>query len=294
MLIIPADANATANGGVRNYIRNYIWLRPKWQQERLLLTMILATWNVNSINVRLPQLLSWLDLVKPNIVCLQETKVVDEKFPAAEIEALGYHLAFYGEKSYNGVAILSDRPLSGVEKGLMKEVGPGSKRIISASYDNIRVVDVYIPNGGEPGSDKYAYKLEWISALREHLQHRFSPEDMLVLTGDFNIAPADIDVFDPELAGDGILVSPPEREALESLKNWGLVDVFRSLHPEIRLYSWWDYRMNAFRKNMGFRIDHIWATKSLAEKATSIYIDKEPRKLEQPSDHTPVVVEFEL
>lgn len=256
--------------------------------------MILATWNVNSINKRLPQLLDWMALLKPNILCLQETKVTDDKFPRDEIEASGYHIECYGEKSYNGVAILSDRPLSSVEKGLSREVGPASKRIISAKYGDLRVVNVYIPNGSEPGSDKYAYKLEWLASLYEHFQARFEPNENLVITGDFNIAPEDIDVFDPKAAADGILVSKPEREALEKLRCWGLVDMFRSLHPKAALYSWWDYRMNAFRKNMGFRIDHVWASESLMKKASSIYIDKEPRKLEQASDHAPVVAEFAL
>ena len=256
--------------------------------------MILATWNVNSINVRHEQLVSWLRESKPNVVCLQETKTVDEKFPRAEIEALGYHVECYGEKSYNGVAILSDKPLSDVEKGLQQEVGPGSKRMISGRYGNIRVVDVYIPNGGEVGSDKYAYKLEWLAALLSHFNNKFSPDEKLVISGDFNIAPADLDVFDPKAVAGGILVSDGERLALENLRSWGLVDVFRAIHPQARLFSWWDYRMNAFKKNLGFRIDHIWATASLARDARSIYIDKEPRRLEQPSDHAPVLAEFAL
>ncbi len=254
--------------------------------------MILATWNVNSINVRLPQLLDWLQRVKPNVVCLQETKVVDEKFPAKELEAIGYFSEFYGEKAYNGVAILSDKPLSNVERGLTREVGPGSKRIIAGSYGDIRVVDVYIPNGSEVGSDKYAYKLEWIASLKEHLSSKNSPDEKLVVTGDFNVAPLDIDVYDPKAAAGGILVSDKERQAIEDLRSWGFVDVFRKLHSQAALYSWWDYRMNAFRRNAGFRIDHVWATPPLAETSASIYIDKEPRKQEQPSDHAPVVAEF--
>lgn len=256
--------------------------------------MILATWNVNSINKRLPQLLDWLQRVKPNVVCLQETKVVDEKFPLSEIEALGYSVAFSGEKAYNGVAILSDTPLTNVERGLQKEVGPGSKRLIEGSYGNVRVIDVYIPNGGEVGSEKYAYKLEWIAALKEHLSTKHKQTELLVVTGDFNIAPLDIDVFDPKAAAGGILVSEPERKALEELRSWGLVDVFRKIHTQGGLYSWWDYRMNAFRRNMGFRIDHIWTSAALSETVKSIYIDKETRKLEQPSDHAPVLVEFEI
>lgn len=256
--------------------------------------MILATWNVNSINKRLPQLLDWLKQIKPNLLCLQETKSIDEKFPRAELEALGYHIACYGEKSYNGVAILSDKPLSNVERGLHTEVGPGSKRIIAGSYGDIRVINVYIPNGGDPGSEKYAYKLEWIQALKQHLLSKHKPAEQLVIVGDFNVAPEDIDVFDPKAVAGGILVSDNERAAMKNLQDWGLIDVFRQLHSEPGFYSWWDYRMNAFRRNMGFRIDHIWATASLSEKAASIYIDKEPRKLELPSDHAPVVAEFKV
>jgi exodeoxyribonuclease-3 len=263
-------------------------------KKRLAAQMILATWNVNSITVRLPQLLDWLERVKPNVVCLQETKVIDEKFPAAEIQALGYHVEFYGEKAYNGVAIISDAPLTNVERGLQKEVGQASKRIIAGSYGNVRVVDVYIPNGGEVGSEKYAYKLEWIAALKEHLSSKNKPDELLVVTGDFNVAPLDIDVFDPKAAAGGILVSDGERNALEDLKAWGFEDVFRKFHSQPGLYSWWDYRMGAFRRNMGFRIDHIWASAPLSAKAQGIYIDKDPRKLEQPSDHAPVVAEFQL
>lgn len=255
--------------------------------------MILATWNVNSINKRLPQLLDWLQQIKPNVVCLQETKSIDEKFPCDELKSLGYYIECYGEKAYNGVAILSDKPLTNVERGLQNEVPPSSKRIIAGSYDDIRVVDVYIPNGGGLGSERFAYKLEWIASLKQHLSSRHSPSEKLVVTGDFNVAPGDLDVFDPKLVAGGILVSDNERNAINTLREWGLVDVFRKLHGEGRFYSWWDYRMNAFRKNMGFRIDHIWATPPLAELATSIYIDKEPRKLEQPSDHAPVVAEFD-
>jgi exodeoxyribonuclease III len=256
--------------------------------------MILATWNVNSVCKRLPQLLDWMAAVKPNLVCLQETKVTDDRFPAAEFRKLGYYPEFYGEKAYNGVAIISDRPLVDVERGFEQEVGPGSKRMIAGSYEKVRVIDVYIPNGGEVGSDKYAYKLEWIAALKGHLSRRHNPDELLVVTGDFNVAPLDIDVFDPAGAAGGILVSAGERQALADLQNWGLVDIFRKFHTQGGLYSWWDYRMNAFRKNMGFRIDQIWTSVPLSEKAKSVYIDKEPRKLDEPSDHAPVIAEFSL
>lgn len=256
--------------------------------------MILATWNVNSITVRLEHVLSWLERVRPNVLCLQETKLIDEKFPVKDFEALGYVVETFGEKTYNGVAIISDKPLTNVQRGFETEVGPGSKRLIAGSYDSVRIIDVYIPNGSEVGSEKYVYKLDWIQALCQHFNDRLTPEEHVLLCGDFNIATEDRDVYDPKLLAGTILVSDAERKAIEKLTDWGLTDVFRKHHSEPGLYSWWDYRMNAFRRNLGMRIDHIWTTHSLAERSRSIYIDKEPRKLERPSDHAPVVAEFEL
>lgn len=254
--------------------------------------MILATWNVNSIGVRLSQVVEWLERARPNVLCLQETKCIDEKFPVKDFEALGFTVETFGEKTYNGMAIISDKPLSGVRRGFEQEVGPGSKRLLMGSYDSVRIIDVYIPNGSEVGSDKYHYKLEWISALRRLFAEQLKPDEQIVLCGDFNIATEDRDVYDPKKLAGTILLSDAERQAIDELRQWGLIDVFRKHHSESGLYSWWDYRMNAFQRNLGYRIDHIWATKNLADRSNSIYIDKEARKAERPSDHAPVVVEF--
>lgn len=284
----PNGKYATALSGTANQI----WLHIQKREDGVLILMILATWNVNSINTRLTHLLDWISFVKPNVVCLQETKVVDEKFPFSELEALGYSIEVYGEKSYNGVAILSDKPLSNVVRGLHEEVGPGSKRIIAGSYGDIRIVDVYIPNGGEVGSEKYSYKLEWLGSLKNYMATERSNHEKVVLCGDFNIAPDDRDVYDPKEVKGTIMCSDLERTALEAIRETGMVDIFRKVHKQDGLYSWWDYRMNAFRRNIGFRIDHIWASPQMESKVKTIYIDREPRKLEQPSDHAPVVAEF--
>lgn len=254
--------------------------------------MILATWNVNSVTARLPHVLNFLERVRPNVLCMQETKVVDEKFPRAEIEALGYKLEIYGEKSYNGVAIASDKPVTDVVRGFPGGEETAQRRIISGVYDGIRIIDVYIPNGGELGSDKYAYKLRWLEELDAHLRSAHDAGRPLAICGDFNIAPEDIDVYDPALLRGAVLVSEPERSALERMREWGLVDLFRKHHPDRVVYSWWDYRAGAFKKDQGLRIDHIWSTKSLAERSRSIYIDREMRRETQPSDHAPLIVEF--
>lgn len=255
--------------------------------------MILATWNVNSITARLPHVLNFLERVRPNVLCMQETKVIDEKFPREELEALGYVLEIYGEKSYNGVAIASDKPLTDVVRGFPNDEHVAQKRMISGVYDGIRIIDVYIPNGGELGSDKYAYKLRWIEELSCHLQTAHDASKPLVICGDFNVAPLDIDVYDPVLLKGAVLMSEPERTAIEKVRQWGFVDVFRKHHPDRIVYSWWDYRAGAFKKDQGLRIDHIWATPSLAERSRSIYIDREMRRETQPSDHAPLIVEFE-
>lgn len=254
--------------------------------------MILATWNVNSVTVRLSHVLSFLERVRPNVLCMQETKVVDDKFPRTEIEALGYSIEIFGEKSYNGVAIASDKPLQDVVRGLPNDESSSQKRLISGIYDGIRIIDVYIPNGGELGSDKYAFKLRWIEELERFLQSHHDAATPLVICGDFNIAPHDIDVFDPIGLKGAVLMSEPERAALERIRSWGLEDVFRKHHPNRVVYSWWDYRAGAFKKDQGLRIDHIWATNVLAGRSSSIYIDREMRRETQPSDHAPIIVEF--
>lgn len=254
--------------------------------------MLIASWNVNSLSVRLPHVLDWIGTHKPDVLCLQETKLVDEKFPADEFAKIGYMCEFTGEKTYNGVATICKLKPSAISKGFKIESEYVAKRIIEVSIGDLHVINVYIPNGSEVGSEKYAYKLGWLGMLQRHLQDYHSPDEQIVLCGDFNIAPEDIDVWDPELLSGQILVSPAERSALENIKNWGFVDTFRLHTKEGGHFSWWDYRMNAFKRKMGLRIDHMWATQSLADKCQASWIDKEPRKLERPSDHAPVVAEF--
>ena len=254
--------------------------------------MKLAAWNVNSLRVRLPQLLDWLGQARPDVVCLQELKLEDAKFPRAEIEAAGYQAAFSGQKTYNGVAILARGSLSEVSAGL-----PGfaddHKRVIAANVGDLRVVSVYCPNGQAVGSDKYAYKLRWYAALRDYLAAELARRPQLAVAGDFNVAPEDRDVHDPKAWEGQVLVSEPERAALRDIVGLGLTDSFRLFEQPEKSFSWWDYRMLAFRRNAGLRIDHILVTPALGARCKSSSIDKAPRKLERPSDHAPVVAEFD-
>ncbi|PIV15437.1 MAG: exodeoxyribonuclease III [Gallionellales bacterium CG_4_10_14_3_um_filter_54_96] len=253
--------------------------------------MKLATWNVNSLKVRLPQVLDWLAANPIEVLCLQETKQQDADFPHAELSAAGYHSVFAGQKTYNGVAILSREPGEDVQIGI-----PGfadeQKRVIAASYGGVRVVCVYIPNGQSIDSDKYQYKLGWLQALHDWLKQELLRYPKLVLLGDYNIAPEDRDVHDPAAWVGNVLVSEPERAAFQALLALGLQDSFRLFEQAEKSFSWWDYRMMAFRRNRGVRIDHILVSDPLAVLCKSCIIDKTPRKLERPSDHTPVVVEL--
>jgi len=253
--------------------------------------MKLATWNVNSLKVRLPQVLDWLAANPIEVLCLQETKQQDADFPHAELSAAGYHSVFAGQKTYNGVAILSREPGEDVQIGI-----PGfadeQKRVIAASYGGVRVVCVYIPNGQSIDSDKYQYKLGWLQALHDWLKQELLRYPKLVLLGDYNIAPEDRDVHDPAAWVGNVLVSEPERAAFQALLALGLQDSFRLFEQAEKSFSWWDYRMMAFRRNRGMRIDHILVSDPLAVLCKSCIIDKTPRKLERPSDHTPVVVEL--
>jgi len=251
--------------------------------------MKLATWNVNSLKVRLPHLLQWLATSTPDVVCLQETKQQDADFPHAELLAAGYHSVFSGQKTYNGVAILSRTPISDVRYGI-PNFEDEQKRVIAATIDGVRIVCVYIPNGQEVGSDKYEYKLRWLAALHSWLKDELSAYPKLALLGDYNIAPDDRDVHDPLAWIGNILVSPLERAAFQNLLQLGLRDTFRLFEQAEKSFSWWDYRMMAFRRNMGVRIDHILISAALS--CTSCLIDKAPRKLERPSDHTPVLAEI--
>jgi exodeoxyribonuclease-3 len=250
--------------------------------------MKIATWNVNSLKVRLPHVLQWLANYPVDVLCLQETKTIDSKFPVAEIEAAGYQVAFSGQPTYNGVAILSRFPLQDVIKN--NPFFPDEQqRIISATIEGIRIVCAYVPNGQSVGSEKYQYKLAWLNALQQWLQEELGKYPDLALLGDYNIAPEDRDVHDPAAWQGQVLVSGSEREAFQKLSGLGLSDAFRLFEQPEKLYSWWDYRQMAFRRNMGLRIDHILLSPPLTKRCTECVIDKAPRKWEQPSDHTPVI-----
>ncbi|MCL2656647.1 MAG: exodeoxyribonuclease III [Betaproteobacteria bacterium] len=253
--------------------------------------MKIATWNVNSLKVRLPHLLDWLASACPDVVCLQELKCEDGAVPRAEIEAAGYHVETNGQKTYNGVALLSRSPLQEVSRDIPGFADP-QKRVIAATIDDIRVVCAYFPNGQAVGSEKFAYKLDWLAALTDWLKNELARHPKLILTGDFNIAPEDRDVS-PDWKEE-IHVSPQERAAFSALTGLGLADAFRRFEQAERSFSWWDYRMNAFRRNFGLRIDHILVSDALLPQLQHCTIDKAPRKLERPSDHTPVIAEFAL
>ena len=253
--------------------------------------MKLAAWNVNSLKVRLPQLLDWLAQAQPDVICLQELKLEDAKFPRAELEDAGYRAAFSGQKTYNGVAILSRAQAADVRAG-MPDFADEQKRVIAASVDGVRVVCVYCPNGQAVGSDKYEYKLRWFAALRDYLAAELQRHPQLAVAGDFNVAPEDRDVHDPKAWEGQVHVSEPERAAWRALLGLGLRDSFRQFEQPEKVFSWWDYRMMAFRRNAGLRIDHILLSEPLAKRCTASIVDKAPRKLERPSDHAPVIAEF--
>jgi exodeoxyribonuclease III len=256
--------------------------------------MKIATWNVNSINARLEHLLRWLSEAEPDVVCLQETKCVDENFPYEAIHDAGYFSAFYGQKSYNGVAILSRFEMQDVQKNFPDDDDESPKRLIAATIEGARIVNTYIPNGTELWSDKFTFKLDWLQRLRRFFDDTCDKSGDVLLCGDFNVAPDPLDVWNPPLWEGKIHFSKPERAAIHHVKQWGFVDVFRQINGDVKEYSWWDYREAGFQKNRGLRIDHIWTSPSLAEKCTASWIDKTPRGWERPSDHTPVVAQFDL
>jgi exodeoxyribonuclease III len=251
--------------------------------------MRIATWNVNSLKVRLPHVLDWLVTNQPDVLCLQETKQVDSQFPLVELQQVGYQAVFSGQKTYNGVAIISKLPPTEVVYGL-PDFADEQKRVLAATIQGVRVICVYVPNGESVGSDKYQYKLAWLAALQAWLKEELQRHPKLALLGDYNVAPEDRDVHDPAAWQGNVLVSPAERAAFAALVQLGLRDSFRLFEQPDKSYSWWDYRMMAFRRNMGLRIDHILLSPALECSACSI--DRAPRKLERPSDHTPVVAEI--
>jgi exodeoxyribonuclease-3 len=252
--------------------------------------MRIASWNINSLRKRQDRLVAWLENTKPDVVCLQETKCIDKQFPVLALQSAGYHSAYHGEKSYNGVAILSKQKPQDVRASLCDEVVDPQARVIAAKIDNHRVYSIYAPNGHAVGSPAYDYKLNWYGRLRDCLSKERVSE--LIVCGDFNVAPKEIDTYDPELWRGAIMCSDGERAAFRQLCDVGLIDTLRLHRPESGLFSWWDYRMLSFPKNRGLRIDAILASKSLAEKCTAAGIDREMRKGKEPSDHAPVWAEF--
>jgi len=254
--------------------------------------MKIATWNVNSMKVRLPHVVEWLQANDPDVLVLQEIKQLTENFPVDELQAIGYQSIASGQKTYNGVAVIGKTACTDAITDFPDFEDP-QRRVLACTVDGVRVIDLYIPNGSEVGSEKYAYKLEWLASLKRFLEAEMQQHENVVVLGDFNIAPADADVHDPEKWGDAILCSPLERAALMSLLDLGLTDVFRKFeHPE-KTFSWWDYRAAGFRRNAGLRIDLILTSASMTERCTASYVDKEPRAWERPSDHAPVVAEFD-
>jgi exodeoxyribonuclease III len=257
--------------------------------------MLIATWNVNSILARMPAVTRWLDDVKPDVVCMQETKCTDDKFPVLIFQERGYQCQLFGQQSYNGVAILTRTACDTSHRGFPgdeDELRGTQSRLITTTVEGVQIVNVYIPNGQAVGSEKYAFKLEWMSQLREFFDRHYDPSTPLLLCGDFNVAPEDRDVHDVRLWHGRVMCSEPERERLQHIKDWGFTDAFR-LHEEASgKFTWWDYRAGAFRRNMGLRIDHVWVTKPLVPRSVRACIDMAPRTWEKPSDHAPLIAEF--
>ena len=254
--------------------------------------MKIATWNVNSLRVRLPHVLAWLERYQPDTLALQETKVTDPDFPVAAFEAIGYRAVFSGQRTYNGVAVLSRSSALDCVTDPPQLVEDPQRRVLAATVDGVRIVNLYVPNGSEVGSEKYAYKLDWLVKMRPFLENELARYSSLAVVGDFNIAPEDCDVYDPDAWRERILCSTPEREALRRLSALPLSDAFRLFDQPAASYSWWDYRTAAFRRNQGLRIDLILISDALKERVQSCAIDTEPRKLERPSDHAPVWAAF--
>lgn len=251
--------------------------------------MKIATWNVNSLTVRLPQVLDWLEKTSADILAIQETKITDKKFPHDAFSQAGYQSLCFGQKAFNGVAIISKKNLKKVTHNIPGHEDPQA-RTLACTVDNIRLVNAYFPNGQAPESEKFEYKMKWLQAMEHWLVQELKNNSQLILLGDFNIAPTDADVYDPQTWKNHILCTPQERQHFQKLLNLGLEDAFRIFEQPAKSWSWWDYRQLAFRKNQGLRIDHILTSTALRPYITACTIDKEPRKNERPSDHTPVVI----
>ena len=254
--------------------------------------MKVASFNVNSLRARLEVVLSWLGKFEPDVLCVQETKVQDVDFPGDAFDASGYKYVFKGQKKYNGVAIFSKSEITKVEFGFADEP-KDEARLIKAEINGIVIVNTYVPQGYSPESEKFEYKLKWFKRLGEYFKKNFKPTDPVLWTGDLNIAPERIDVYDPDVLLGHVCFHPDVHKALKKVMEWGFTDVFRMHCKEAGQYTFWDYRMNSFRRNLGWRLDHIMTTEVLANKSTACYIDKEPRLVERPSDHTPIVAEFD-
>ena len=256
--------------------------------------MKIATWNVNSIAIRLEHVLTVMETRKIDVLCLQETKCVDEKFPRLELLEKGYNAAFMGQKSYNGVALISPHSIEDVQYNFPDDAEDAPKRLIAGTVNGVRIVNTYIPNGTELWTDKFTFKLDWLQRLRRFFDTTCDVNSDVLLCGDFNVAPDERDVWSVKAWEGKLHFSKPERAAIHHVKQWGLTDVFREKNGDLQEFSWWNYREGAFPKNQGLRIDHIWTSKSLAEKCVNCWIDKEPRTWERPSDHTLVVGEFSI
>ena len=256
--------------------------------------MKVATWNVNSIRARRQHVVDWLGAARPDVRCLQELKAGEDEFPLDEVERLGFEAAIFGQKTYNGVAIVSRYPLTNVVYGLDDGEEDPQARLISAAVEDVNILSAYFPNGGEVGSDKFDYKLRWMGRLREALERRFDPTtDQVALCGDFNVAPSDDDIGRPADWRSSVLACDAVRDALAQVASFGLDDVVRPFHPDGGVYSWWDYRGRGFERGNGLRIDHIYCTPKLASRTIGAIIDRQERGRKSPSDHAPVMVEFE-
>ncbi|MFW6066863.1 MAG: exodeoxyribonuclease III [Myxococcota bacterium] len=255
--------------------------------------MRIATWNINSLKARQERLMAWLKRAEPDVVCLQELKCTADKVPIDALKDAGYETVAHCQKTYNGVAILSRSPAGEPTRGMNDGSDDAQARLVSADVNGVRVICAYFPNGQRVGSDKYAYKLDWMHRLRRWLDDHFEPSQPIVLAGDFNVAPDDADVARPEEWADTVLCHDDAREALARIRDFGFVDVFRKHHPDGGIYSWWDYRRLSFPKGNGLRIDHVYATRPVADRSVDARVDRDERKGKSPSDHAPVVVDLE-
>ncbi|HPZ09092.1 MAG TPA: exodeoxyribonuclease III [Candidatus Eremiobacteraeota bacterium] len=259
------------------------------------MTIKIASFNANSIRARLSIIIEWLVSTSTEILCVQETKVQDGDFPEEAFEEIGYHCGFKGQKSYNGVALISKFPLENLSSGFDRKGEDEGARLMTARINNINILNVYIPQGFAPETEKFQYKLTWLERLLEYLNNNFTREDPLILLGDFNIAPENIDVYDPEKLSGSVGFHPDEQKGLQKIRDWGFVDVFRKHEKREKQYTFFDYRIpNGVKRNMGWRIDHIWATEVIAEKSVNSYIDLKPRLKDKPSDHTCIIAEFDV